>query len=365
MKTRNMWVAVLIGIVLWGGPAAVADAKPFAFPAVDGWTPAGQPQVFSPDTLYDYINGGSDLYLKYDFEELQVVEYRKGKMSVLAEVYRHRDADHAFGIYSQERVPSAAFLALGAQGYYETAVCNFIQGGYYVKLSSDGTGSRGSGDPARRSPDGCRRSCRAQTALPAVLSVFPAEGKKPSSEKFIAKDFLGYAFLHAGFIADYERAGQKYQLFVIAGDSPADTRAMLGQYLKQIKQEADSGRGGVPGQGPLSRRDGALLEGEVHLGNAEGDGPWPPVRLSEAIRKHRHALNAIAAGAMAISPYTPSNRPSVCGPEHWWGNGFFCTAPGSARRFWLSCPRRSPGGLWRKRDCPPLPRPPLRTSGPS
>ena len=93
------------------------------------------------DTLYDYINGGSDLYLKYDFEELQVVEYRKDAMSVSVEVYRHRDADHAFGIYSQERVPSAAFLALGAQGYYENAVCNFIQGGYYVKLSSDDTGA--------------------------------------------------------------------------------------------------------------------------------------------------------------------------------------------------------------------------------
>ena len=68
---------------------------------------------------------------------------------------------------------------------------------------------------------------------------------------------------------------------------------------------------------------------------------------------------------MAISPYTPSNRPSVCGHEHWWGKGFFCTAPGSARRFWLSCPRRSPGGLWRRRYCPPFSRPPLRTDGPS
>jgi len=87
MKTRNLWAMALIAVALWGGSAAAADSKPFAFPAVDGWTPAGAPQVFSPDTLYDYINGGSDLYLKYDFEELQVLEYRKGKMSVLAEVY--------------------------------------------------------------------------------------------------------------------------------------------------------------------------------------------------------------------------------------------------------------------------------------
>lgn len=242
MKTGSTFVAVLLGFVLWGGPSLAAGAKPFAFPVVDGWTLVGQPQVFSPDTLYEYIDGGADLYLKYDFEELQVVEYRKDKVSVSAEVYRHRDADHAFGIYSQERVPSADFLALGAQGYYENAVCNFIQGGYYVKLSSENTGS----DDREILLAFARRISQelpAQSALPAVLSAFPSDGKKPNSEKFIAKDFLGYAFLHSGFIADYVRSGQKYQLFVISGESPDDARAMLGQYLKQIKQEMNLAEG--------------------------------------------------------------------------------------------------------------------------
>jgi hypothetical protein len=242
MKTRSTFVAVLLAFVLWVGPSLAAGATPFAFPAVDGWTLAGPPQVFLPDTLYEYINGGSDLYLKYDFEELQVVEYRKDKMSVSAEVYRHRGSENAFGIYSQERVPSADFLALGAQGYYENGVCNFIQGGYYVKLSSENTGS----DDREILLAFARRISQelpAQTALPAVLSAFPSDGKKPNSEKFIAKDFLGYAFFHSGFIADYDRSGQKYQLFVISGDSPDDARAMLGQYLKQIKQEMNLAEG--------------------------------------------------------------------------------------------------------------------------
>jgi hypothetical protein len=242
MKTRSTFVAVLLAFVLWGGPSLAAGATPFAFPAMDGWTLAGRLQVFSPDMLYEYIDGGADLYLKYDFEELQVIEYRKEKMSVSAEVYRHRDADHAFGIYSQERVPSADFLALGAQGYYENAVCNFIQGGYYVKLSSENTGS----DDREILLAFARRISQelpAQTALPAILSAFPSDGKKPNSEKFIAKDFLGYAFFHSGFIADYDRSGQKYQLFVISGDSPDDARAMLGQYLKQIKQEMNLAEG--------------------------------------------------------------------------------------------------------------------------
>jgi hypothetical protein len=271
MTTRRILVAALLGIVLCGGPALAASTKPFAFPAVDGWKPAGQPQVFSPDTLYDYINGGSDLYLKYDFEELQVVEYRKDAMSVSVEVYRHRDADHAFGIYSQERVPGAAFLPLGAQGYYENAVCNFIQGGYYVKLSSDHTGA----DDREILLAFARRISQelpAQSALPAVLSAFPSDGKRPNSEKFIAKDFLGYAFLHAGYLADYERSGQKYQLFVIAGESPADARAMLGQYLNQIKHEATLAEGAYQVKDPY--------HGEIAL-FWKGKYVWGTMKLTD------------------------------------------------------------------------------------
>jgi hypothetical protein len=242
MRTRGWLGFALLGLVICASLSLAAGAQPFAFPSVDGWAPAGPPQVFVPDTLYDYINGGSDLYLKYDFEELAVVEYRKDAMSVSAEVYRHRTPDHAFGIYSQERMPSAEFLPIGAQAYYEKTVCNFIQSGYYVKLSGENTGA----DDrfvllsfARRISE----TLPGRSALPAALSAFPMEGKKANAEKFIARDFLGYGFLHSGFTADFERSGRRYQLFVIVGDDPADARAMLQQYLRQIKHDASAVEG--------------------------------------------------------------------------------------------------------------------------
>jgi len=239
--TMKGWV-VLALMGLWAGPSLPADAAPFTFPPMEGWTLSGQPQVFSPETLYDYIDGGADLYLKYEFEELTVVEYQKGGMSVSADVYRHRDPDHAFGIYSQERVPSAEFLTIGSQGYYERAVCNFIQGGYYVKLSGENTGADDR-DILLRLARRISENLPGPAALPRILAAFPAEGKRANTEKFIAKDFLGYAFLHAGFIADYDRSGQKYQLFVIVGSGPDDARAMLGQYLKQSQHEAPTAEG--------------------------------------------------------------------------------------------------------------------------
>jgi hypothetical protein len=272
MKTRVWLGFALLGLALWISPSSAAGAQPFAFPSVAGWTLAGRPQVFSPETLYDYINGGSDLYLKYDFEELTVVEYRKGTISVSAEVYRHRTPDHAFGIYSQERVPSAEFLVLGAQGYYENALCNFIQGGYYVKLSSEHTGA----DDREILLGFARRisgSLPDPSGLPEILSAFPVEGRKANAEKFIATDFLGYGFLHSGFTADFERSGRRYQLFVIVGDDPADARAMLQQYLKQIKHDAPAAEGAFEVTDPYHGAMALLWKGR-HI--------WGTIGLSDA-----------------------------------------------------------------------------------
>lgn len=272
MKVKKWSGLALLGLALWASPSAAAGAQPFAFPAMDGWTLAGQPQVFAPDTLYDYINGGSDLYLKYEFEELTVVEYRKGAMSVSAEVYRHRTPDHAFGIYSQERVPGAQFLAIGAQGYYENAVCNFIQRGYYVKLSGENTGADDR-EILLRFARRISENLPGPSALPETLSAFPAEGKKANAEKFIAKDFLGYGFLHSGFTAEYERAGRRYQLFVMVGDDPADARAMLQQYLKQIKNGAPAVEGAFEVMDPYHGAMALLWKGR-HI--------WGTIGLSDA-----------------------------------------------------------------------------------
>jgi hypothetical protein len=194
-------------------------------------------------------------------------------MSVSAEVYRHRTPDHAFGIYSQERVASAEFLAIGAQGYYENAVCNFIQRGYYVKLSGENTGSDDRGiliGFARRIAE----TLPGPSVLPAILAAFPTEGKRANTEKFIAKDFLGYGFLHSGLTAHFERSGRRYQLFVIVGDDPADARAMLQQYLRQIKHDAPTVEGAYqvtdPYHGPIALFwKGRHIWGTIGLPDAE------------------------------------------------------------------------------------------------
>jgi hypothetical protein len=239
---------LLIGCLLGNGAslwAAGGQGGTYSFPEMAGWKPSGEIQVYSPANLYDYINGGADLFLKYDFQELKVADYENDrKSSVSIEVYRHKTPVHAFGIYSQERLSDANYVEVGAQGYSDKGVLNFLAADYYVKMSSVNAG-----------PDDREvllafakklvENFGGKGSLPTILSSFPREGEKKNSEKYTAREFLGYPFFHSGYTADYELSGKKFKLFLIEGIDQNDCRNMIQEYLKHtgnLQTKVNEGR---------------------------------------------------------------------------------------------------------------------------
>lgn len=230
MKTICMVVGLII--FLWG---SAAETKDFKFPEIVGWKQSGEVQTFIPKNLYEYINGAADLYFAYDFQELKVAEYQnEKKASVTVDVYRHKTPLHAFGIYSQERLPEANFLNIGIQGYYEQGFLNFLTGPYYVKISTVNTGPEDR-EVVVAFAKKVAQNLGEKGSFPSILSSFPAEGKKENSEMFISKNFLGYAFFHSGFTADYELQAKKFKLFVIEGKNKNECRDIIEKYLQTIK----------------------------------------------------------------------------------------------------------------------------------
>ncbi|RPJ19636.1 MAG: hypothetical protein EHM26_07235 [Desulfobacteraceae bacterium] len=226
-------IGLILGIVglLWSPTAQAAE---FKFPSVNGWKQVGEIQTFNPGTLYEYINGGADLYLAYDFEELKVAEYQNSqKAAVTVDVYRHRTSTHAFGVYSQERVPGANFIDVGIQGYQERHALNFLSGNTYVKITSYDTGPE---DQAvlLSFAKAVAGNLGEKGAFPSILAAFPAEGKVKNSEKFTARKFLGYPFLHSAFSAEYDLSGKNFRLFIIEGKDQAECRDMVEKYLAQL-----------------------------------------------------------------------------------------------------------------------------------
>ena len=215
--------------------ASSSGGKPFVFPEIIGWKQSGEIQTLIPKTLYEYINGAADLYLAYDFQELKVAEYLNDKQaSVTVEIYHHQSPTNAFGIYSQERLPDANYLNIGAQGYVDKNILIFMSGSYYVKINSYNTGAE-DWEVLQTFAKKVVENLSEEGGLPSILSSFPAEGEMRNSEKFIARNFLGYSFLKSAFSADYDLSGRKFKLFLLDCGDKDECRNIVQKYLQQTE----------------------------------------------------------------------------------------------------------------------------------
>ena len=132
MKTRNLLITIILFLTIYD-----IYGQGSLFPEIKGWNFTEENEVFDANNLWDVIDGAADLFLEYSFVDLQIGRYiSDGGIEVKVEIYRHNNPLNAFGIYSQERNPEYHFIQVGTQGYIEESVLNFLDGVFYIKLST-------------------------------------------------------------------------------------------------------------------------------------------------------------------------------------------------------------------------------------
>ncbi len=211
-------------------------------------TPQEVATYYKADSLYQYIDGGADVYLLYDFRVLLHLELKSGSAEITADVYDMGRGEDAFGIYSAERSPKYKFVPIGIEGYRSKGILNFVQDHYYVKLQADGAKADPLLDPLARTLS--QRIGGARTA-PALLLKLPREHKVERSEQYVRKDPLGHSFLAPSYIAAYTWGGQEGKVIISVADDPAGAKARLSQLAEHFEQSGscskakDLGTGGI------------------------------------------------------------------------------------------------------------------------
>lgn len=66
---------------------------------VPGWTTSGKTLRFVGSNLFNYINGGAELFHEFGFKELLVQGYRQKENEIVLEVYQMESPEAALGIY--------------------------------------------------------------------------------------------------------------------------------------------------------------------------------------------------------------------------------------------------------------------------
>lgn len=183
------------------------------FPPLKGYKQISDYPVYTPDDLWDYINGAADAYLALGFIDLNITEYQKGKQSLKAEIYSFGNEATAFGIYSLERSPSYDFIKVGVQGYSEEGVVNFYKGRHYVKLMTH-SGSKKAAEALRELAEMIAERIEGGNEFPSLLKLFPAEGLIANQETYIMEGVLGHEYLHDAFRASYELDNDRFDIYL-------------------------------------------------------------------------------------------------------------------------------------------------------
>ena len=226
------------------------------FPELQGFTKLDEIVSYTPETLFEYIDGAAELYLIYDFAGLNLQVYIDTQGNTLtAEIYDQQNVNNSFGIYSQERPYECEFLQIGTQANYIEGYLNFYQGRYYVKISGYNLGAK---DKEQLISAGEKISglLGGQASPPKMLKAFPETGKIKNGEEYIARDFLGYSFFQKAFTAQYEIAGASYKLFIIDEPNRMSLEKSIDAYKKQLNSTEDILKAGIhelddPYQGKL------------------------------------------------------------------------------------------------------------------
>ncbi|RHU23655.1 hypothetical protein DXD68_18450 [Parabacteroides sp. TM07-1AC] len=212
-------------------------------PSVDGWTISGEIEVFNPDNLFDRINGAAPLFLENNFREMTSMEYKKGTDYITIQAYRHATPEDAFGMYSSERSSDLEFLPVGGEAQGDKTNLYFFAGNMYLKMWSNA-----SGDVSKELQaigQALAGKIDAGAGYPAVIRLFPEQGKVPYSAAYITSNYIGHEFLRAVYTMKYEKGGQAFQLFVLDGGSPDGVKSVLTQYMAFTKQQDELKEGGL------------------------------------------------------------------------------------------------------------------------
>ena len=233
-------------------------AKLLADPLPGHPKPQAEPSFFKPDTLYQYIDGGADVYLLYDFLLLLHQDFKAGAADVTADVYDMGKPEDAFGIYSAERSPKYNYIPVGGEGYRSKGVLNFFQDHYYVKLAGFGASVDAQLDQLARMLS--TRIGGSRTAPPLLVKL-PQLHRVKHSEQYIRKDPLGHAFLAPAYVVTYVSTPKESKLLVSVANDAAAAKGRLDQLAKHFRQTGDCSAAAELGEGGIRAKNS--FEGNI------------------------------------------------------------------------------------------------------
>ena len=190
----------------------------------EGWSQTGSIEHFNVATLYNKIDGRSELYMAYNVKGLSWISMvqdddQDNFLDVF--VYDMSTTTGAFGIYSVEREPDQEKLKLGRECYKTGSNLYFWKGQHYGYINA----SR-----EHQSNDAAALHA-AQKILDRVgddggeiigLDWLPSEGLNTDSIQYFMADAMSLDFMNKTFVGKYDFGQGAFKSFISKRDTSED-----------------------------------------------------------------------------------------------------------------------------------------------
>ena len=165
-------------------------------------------------------------------------DYKKGETEITADIYFMDGKLNAFGIYSAERSPGYNFIKVGAEGYLEDSILNFLQGPYYVKLMA--YSPKGKTNALLRDiANDISKRIGTGKKFPTALKRFPTDNLVARSEMYLNKAPLACEFLEPAFKANYMFGEKKSSLFISIAKNAKEARARVEKMKARVAKAGE------------------------------------------------------------------------------------------------------------------------------
>jgi hypothetical protein len=100
---------------------------------LSGWKKAEPPGAYDKTNLHDYIDGGAELYISYNFQKLLAVRYKAGaEEEIVIDIFDMGNSYDAYGLFSHGREREDGIAGQGSE--YNAGLLTFWKDRFYVSV---------------------------------------------------------------------------------------------------------------------------------------------------------------------------------------------------------------------------------------
>ena len=177
-------------------------------------------RLFVGDSLWEYINGGAELYHKYKFVDVATADYFLDSIELVVDIYRFDSPVHSYGLYSMLRPESPQTVSMGIDGFSSPSNLVFVKGSHVVMVTAYDAGEKVT-NAITNTAEYFNSTVAGIVSRPRWFTAFPQVDIVPASDQIFAESFMGQAFLTDVYCQKHDRDGDTLLLFATEDESGA------------------------------------------------------------------------------------------------------------------------------------------------